>query len=134
MKRVLFAALVITALLLSLAGPVAAAPTADNPGKGPPEISKAVFVHYPQGKAWETGDENGGGKLWYKYTGVHWASSDLPVVYLVNLDGVADPDKTAFLEGIQAGFETWEDVDGSYMDFDYIEEAPDLLPGNLDAT
>ena len=36
MKRVLFVFFVVAALLLSLAGTVAAAPPADNPGKGPP--------------------------------------------------------------------------------------------------
>ncbi len=51
MKRAkLLVVLVITALVLSLAGPVAAAP-GENQGKGPPEINKIVFVHYPQGKS-----------------------------------------------------------------------------------
>ena len=67
MKKVLLAAIVIAALLLSLAGTVAAAPPADNPGKGPPELDKIVFVHYPKAKGGIPGppkdkEENGGGK------------------------------------------------------------------------
>jgi len=123
----LFAISVIVALLLSLAVPVAAAPPADNPGKGPPEINKIVFVHYPKGVPAKGGipsppkdkEGNGGGKQWYKYSGIHWASSDLPVECLVNLDGVAESDKTAFLGGIEAAFQTWEDEPNSYMDFQY---------------
>lgn len=138
--RLLVVGAVIFALILSLGGAVAAAPAADNPGKGPPEISKAVFVHYPQGKAWgpggnpnKGGDENGREKLWYKYAGVHWASSDLPVAYLVNLNGVADPDdKPAFLGGIQAGFEIWDSASTSYQVDDY-PRLTDLEPGNLEA-
>jgi len=134
MKRVLFAALVITALLLSLAGTVAAAPAADNPGKGPPEISKAVFVHYPQGKAWgpggnpnKGGDENGEEKLWYKYSGIHWAST--PVEYYVT---DANNLSAGFLSGIQAAFTTWDTASDPYA-VSYLE-ATALLPGNLEAT
>jgi len=116
MKRVLLVALVIVALLLSLAGTVAAAPPADNPGKGPPDFDKVVFVHYPKGEA--------PGNAWglarrvpkegeYKYTGYHWADTSIPVPYLVNLGGMDD----AFLAGVQAAFQTWEDDPLSYMDF-----------------
>ena len=135
----LLVVLVITALVLSLALPVAAAPPADNPGKGPPEIGKIVFVHYPKGMPAKggipgppEGKEENGGKLWYKYSGIHWASSDLPVGYLVNLNGVADPDdKPAFLGGIQAGFETWDSASDPYA-VSYSGPT-DLVPGNSEA-
>lgn len=118
MKRVLLAALVIVALLLSLAGTVVAAPPADNPGKGPPDFDKVVFVHYPKGQA--------PGNAWgltrrvpkegeYKYSGYHWADTSLPVPYLINLSGSSDPG--TFRSGIEAAFQTWEDDPLSYMDF-----------------
>mgnify|MGYP001051190382 CR=1 FL=1 len=117
MKRVLLAALVIVALLLSLAGTVAAAPPADNPGKGPPDFDKVVFVHYPKGQA--------PGNAWglarrvpkegeYKYTGYHWADTSIPVPYLVNLGDMPD----TFLGGVEAAFQTWEADPLSYMDFE----------------
>lgn len=120
MKRAkLLAALVITALLLSLAVPVAAAPPADNPGKGPPDFDKVVFVHYPKGEApgKPPGTPGKGPKEGdYVYDGYHWADTSLPVHYLVNLTGSGDPG--TFLGGIEAAFQTWEEESNSYMDFE----------------
>ena len=121
MKRAkLLAALVITALLLSLAVPVAAAPPADNPGKGPPDFDKIVFVHYPKGEApgKPPGTPGKGPKERdYVYDGYHWADTSLPVHYLVNLTGSGGD--TTFLGGIEAAFQTWEAEPNSYMDFTY---------------
>jgi len=131
MTRVL-AVSVVVALLLSLAAPVAAAPPADNPGKGAPEISKIVFVHYPQGKGWGPGgnpNKGGGGggeKLWYKYSGIHWAS--MPVEYYVtdNLpSGIS-------VGAIQAAFTTWDNASDSYA-VSY-QGTKTLVPGNFEAT
>jgi len=115
----LLAALVITALLLSLAVPVAAAPPADNPGKGPPDFDKVVFVHYPKGEApgKPPGTPGKGPKERdYVYDGYHWADTSLPVHYLVNLIGSGGD--TTFLDGIEAAFQTWEAEPNSYMDFE----------------
>jgi len=123
MKKLIIA-FTVAALLISISGAtVAAAPPADNPGKGPPDLTKVVFVHYPKG-LWAKGgipgppdkppkpDDNGGGKLWYKYSGIHWA--DPTATYLYN--PVNEPSDC--LSAIQAGFNTWENVDG--VDFDFI--------------
>jgi len=111
----LLVVLVITALLLSLAGPVAAAPPADNPGNGPPEFAKVVFIHYREGAAPVKG--SGGEADGYIYSGYHWFDRNIPVHYLVNLAG--NGGDGTFLGGIQAAFQTWEDDPGSYMDFTY---------------
>ncbi len=120
MKRILLAVLVTVVLVLSLAGTVAAAPPADNPGNGPPDFDKIVFVHYPKGEApgkpagtpGKTATEGE-----YKLTKYHWASQ--PVTYLVdNSSGMLSD---TFLAGIQAAFLTWEDDPLSYMDFTYGE-------------
>ena len=116
MKKVFFTAVVITVLLLSLAGTVAAAPPADNPGKGPPEFDKIVFVHYPKGEApGKPPGAPGKAEGEYKLTRYHWADTSIPVHYLVNLGGMSE----TFVAGIQAAFQTWEADEGSYMDFTY---------------
>ena len=118
MKKILLATLVIAALLVSLAGTVVAAPPADNPGKGPPDFDKVVFVHYPKGEApgKPPGTPGKGPKEGdYVYDGYHWADTSLPVHYLVNLTDSGDTG--TFFGGIQAAFQTWEDEPGSYMDF-----------------
>jgi hypothetical protein len=127
----LLAVSVVAALLLSLAAPVAAAPPADNPGKGAPEISKIVFVHYPQGKGWGPGGNSnkGGGngveKLWYKYSGIHWAS--MPVEYYVNTSSLPSG---ISVDAIQDAFTTWDNTSGPYA---VSYQGPtSSLPDNLD--
>jgi hypothetical protein len=113
----------VLALLLASVGSVAAFPS-DNPGKGPPNIGKIVFVHHPKDVPAKggipgspEGKEEKSGKLWYKYSGIHWADSDIAVPYVVNLANSSDDG--SFLSGIQASFQTWEDDSESYMDFNY---------------
>jgi hypothetical protein len=116
MKRVLLTVLVAVVLLLSLAGTVAAAPPADNPGNGPPDFDKIVFVHYPKGEApGKPAGTPGASEGEYKLTKYHWADTSIPVTYLVNLGGMPD----TFLAGVQAAFQTWKDDPLSYMDFTY---------------
>ncbi len=136
MKRV-FIAFMAAVLLLSLSGiAVAAAPPAENPGKGPPDLAKKVFIHYPKDLGAKGGvpgaptkppkPDDGGGKLWYKYSGIHWDS--LFVDYSVNLTGSGD-DGT-FLGGIQAGFGAWTGVTGSGFEFLFAGETtvnPDVI-------
>ncbi|MFC1991055.1 hypothetical protein ACFLU9_02775 [Chloroflexota bacterium] len=124
MKR-LIGAFMAVVLLLSVSGAaVTAAPPSENPGKGPPDLAKAVFVHYPKGLEAKGGipgppdkppkpDDGGGGKLWYKYGGIHW---DAPSAsYLYNTSG--QPGN--YFGAIQAGFEAWEIVEGANFDFVY---------------
>ncbi len=114
MKKVLFMASVIVALVLSLAGTVAAAPPADNPGNGPPDFDKIVFVHYPKGEApGKPAGKPGATEGEYKLIKYHWADTSIPVTHLVNLGGMPEE----FSAGIEAAFQTWEDDPLSYMDF-----------------
>jgi hypothetical protein len=128
----LLAVSVITALLLSLAAPVAAAPTGDNPGKGPPEISRIVFVHYPQGKGWGPGGNpnkgggNGEEKLWYKYSGIHWATPS-SVGYYVNTSSLPSGISA---DAIQDAFTTWDSASDPYA-VSYLGSTTSL-PDNLD--
>lgn len=117
MKRVLLTVLVAVALVLSLAGTVAAAPPADNPGNGPPDFDKIVFVHYPKGEApaKALGISKAPREGEYLLTKYHWADTSLAVTYLVNLGGMPE----TFVAGIQAAFQTWEADPLSYMDFTY---------------
>ncbi|MEE8373414.1 MAG: hypothetical protein V3R87_06850 [Dehalococcoidia bacterium] len=124
-KYVVSAVLVLALLAVSV-GSVAASP-ADNNGKGPPALSKIVSVHYPKGMEAKGGGKgppgdkggkgDGGGKAWYKYGGVHWADSQIPVSYVVNLAGSGD--NGLFLDGLKASFQAWEDDAQSYIDFEY---------------
>jgi hypothetical protein len=101
-------------------GSVFAASPESNPGKGPGNFEKIVFVHYPQGipaKGGLPGPGKPGGdsdKAWYKYSGYHWADANIPVYYKVGSN--VSPN---FLNGIQAAFQTWELDPNSYIDFEY---------------
>ncbi len=118
MKRVLLTALVAVVLVLGLAGTVAAAPPEDNPGNGPPDFDKIVFVHYPKGEApAKPPAKPAPTEGEYKLTKYHWADTSIPVTYLVNLSGITDPG--TFSSGIEEAFQTWEDDPLSYMDFTY---------------
>ena len=123
MKRILTAFLV-ALLILSITGiTVGAAPPTDKPGKGPPDLTKIVFVHYPKGLEAKGGipgppdkppkDDNGGGKLWYKYSGIHWEGTSADYYY----DPTGQPGN--YLAGIQNGFDIWEDVEGSSFVFNF---------------
>jgi hypothetical protein len=103
---------VIMALTLGLVGSVTASPAADS---GPPVLNKITFVHgadeaaakhSPPAKPAKSTKE------WYKYGGIHWADSDIPVHYRVN-GGNND-----WLVGLQASFDTWQADDASYIEFE----------------
>jgi hypothetical protein len=126
LKR-LITSFVVAVLILSLSGiSIAAAPPTETPGKGPPELTKTVFVHFPKGLEAKGGipgppdkepkpdDGNGGGgggKLWYEYNGIHW---DTPYAdFLYNPTGAPGN----YLDAIQEGFDTWTAVEGSNFTF-----------------
>ena len=113
-------------LLLSLSGiAVAAAPPIENPGKGPPDLTKVVFVHYPKGLEAkgglpgppdtppkpDDGNGGGGGKLWYKYSGIHWETPYASFLY--NPAGAPGD----YLGAIQLGFDVWTAEGGSSFTF-----------------
>lgn len=122
----LFVLLFLTAILFISALPVAAAPPADNPGKGPPELDRVVFIHYGKdfapGKPSGTpgkgpGNKDKGNDL-YSYSGIHWVDSDIipdGVPYYYN--PANEPGN--FSSAIQASFQTWENDPESYIDFWY---------------
>lgn len=124
MKKVLFAALVITALLVSLTGAVAAAPPADNLGKG---IEKTVLIHYkaPGKPPGTPGNGPGGGdkepkeEQGYKLFrgGIKWADGDTPVDYLINIGSIPtdliNPGGISPVDEIIAAFEAWDDATSS---------------------
>jgi len=103
---------VVLALTFGLVSSAVAAPIGGN---GPPVLNKITFVHY----AGVSADKDGSparpansGKALYKYSGIHWADSRIPVHYVV--DGGGD---SAFLRGLQASLVTWEADEQSYISF-----------------
>jgi hypothetical protein len=116
---------VVAVLILSLSGiSIAAAPPTETPEKGPPELNKAVFVHYPKGLEAKGGipgppdkpqkpddGDGGGGKLWYKNSGIHWVTPYASFLY--NPTG----SEGDFLSAIQEGFDAWTAVEGSNFTF-----------------
>ena len=116
--------LVVLSLLFASAGGVLASPPSDNPGKNPASFEKTVFVHYPKGEPAKggvpgaPGSGSGSDKAPYKYSGIHWADSAIPVTYKVNSSVTG-----SFLGGIQGAFQTWEDDPDSYIDFEYDSSA-----------
>jgi hypothetical protein len=104
-----------------LAVPVLAAGPGDNPGNGPPTLDRVIFINYPRdfaAKGSPGGKPTDTAKEFYKYSGYHWNTSDVPVVnYYVNLNGSGGGD--SFLTGIENSFQVWEN--NSSIDFYYVD-------------
>lgn len=119
-RRALIIFSILAIISLPLAGTVIAA---DNgQGKGPPVLDRVVFVHYPKdipakggtpGKPPPDGGDTT--KEWYKYSGIHWNTTEIPVTYKVNISDYSN----TFLGGVNAAFQIWEDDDQSSIDFTY---------------
>ena len=65
-------------------------------------VEKKVFIHRAKGGKPGKPDKPGGAedKLWYSYSGVHWADDKFPITYIVDYDltyGI-----------IVLSFETWD--------------------------
>lgn len=119
--------LLILSLLVVSVSSAFAAPPDDRPGKDPANFDKLVFIHYPKeipakggtpgppdGKGGgDKGDKEDGGKAWYKYSGIHWEDSALPVLFKLSTSN------SDWLEAINDSFQTWEDDPDSYIDFEY---------------
>ena len=119
--------LLILSLLVVSGSSAFGAPPDDRPGKDPANFDKRVFIHYPKeipakggtpgppdGKGGgDKGDKEDGGKAWYKYNGIHWEDSALPVLFKLSNDD------SAWLAAIENSFQTWENDPDSYVDFEY---------------
>ena len=117
---------VILALTFGLVSSALAAPAADS---GPPVSNKIAFVHgadeaaakhAPPAKPAKSAKE------WYKYSGIHWADSDIPVRYRVNGGG-----NDEWLTGLQAAFAAWEADDASYIEFDRTDVSWTGVPSSF---
>ena len=130
MKRVLLAGLVIAALLLSLVETVAAAPPADNPGKGPPELERIDFIHYVKdfapGKPLGTPGKGPGGGNGDEDPIDHYKLSKLilteTATYYIDASD-SEVNSSDAIGAITAAFEAWDDVTVAFDDsgglFDY---------------
>ena len=133
MKRVLFAALVITALLLSLVGTVAAAPPADNPGKGPPELERIDFIHYAKdfapGKPEGTPGKGPGGGNGDEDPIDYYKLSKLILTetaeYYVNPSGSGIAIASDVVDAVSSGFEAWDAVTSTELFSDTVEITSD---------
>ena len=142
MKKVkLITGLISIVLILSLATPVFAGPPPDNPGKGPPEVGKMVFIHYKKGAAPvkpEGKPEKGpkGKDEPYSYSGIHWMDLFTPVTvdYLISYIGQRGNGVTLLdtKDGVTAAFKTWEDDPRSSIVFNWAgwtDSLPDTYDG-----
>jgi hypothetical protein len=127
MRRVLLVALVIGALLVCLVGTWAVASPSNNQGENPPGFAKVVFVIYAEDVApanslrpsSAVADVVGSEADGYIYSGYHWSNAKIPVHYIVNPKLGRSKVSSAYVEGIKAAFQTWENDSGSYIDFTY---------------
>jgi len=134
-RRVTVSLAVATILVLAAAGFVTAAPP-DGATKGPPTMGKVVSIHYPRGFEARGGAPGapdkpdkpaGNEKVWYKYSGIHWAVPD--VDYVVNLTGSGD-DGT-FMGGVDAAFRQWDDVSAiSFTNIGTLTGVPSSFVGD----
>jgi hypothetical protein len=116
---------VILALTLGLVSSAAAAP-ADS---GPPVLNKIAFVDYADqapGTQVALAKPANTGKTWYKYSGIHWDASAIPVSYVVNGSGNSD-----FLAGLKASFATWEADELSYISFECTDDSWTSVPSSF---
>jgi hypothetical protein len=131
-KRLLVCGLLLI-LILVLSGVAVAVASSDNPGKGSPDLSKIVFIHYPKGAMAEGGSLGvpgdganastfKGEKDWYKYSGIHWDNtSAAPVV-----PWVLEESDSGYIGAIEDAFSTW----AAEANITFVE-ADDDVPRNF---
>ena len=121
---------VVLVLNLGLVGSVVAAQEADS---GPPDLNRIAFVNCADQAPASTAapakpaKPAKPGKEWYKYSGIHWDDSMIPVPYVV--DGGGDSD---FLAGLRVSFATWEADDQSYISFVCQDDSWTGVPSSFD--
>ena len=118
---------VILALTLGLVSSAVAAPAADS---GSPVLNKITFVHRTDQAAATViaaAKPANTGKTWYKYSGIHWDDSRIPVNYVVD-----DSDNDTWLAGLQASFAAWEADNQSYIIFVCTDNTWTGIPSSFD--
>jgi len=114
--------LICFALIIIISIPVISIAFAGKPDKGP--IEKKIFIHRAKpDKPVKPPKPDGGDKEWYKYSGIHWASTDLPVTYVIHTEldsGV-----------IMTSFETWDDETSTEL---FTGGSGEVTAGFLDDT
>ncbi len=115
--------LICIALILGAFIPAISIAFAGKPDKGP--IEKKVFIHRVKpDNPGKPPKPEGRGKEWYKYSGIHWASTDLPVTYVVDYDLDTDV--------IVTSFETWDSETSTELFF--VGTLGEVTAGFLDDT
>jgi len=115
--------LICFALIVAISIPTISIVFAGKPDKGP--IEKKVFIHRVKpDKPDKPPKPSGRGKEWYKYSGIHWVSGDLPVIYVVD-DGLD-------FGVIVKSFETWDDETSTELFFEGVQG--EVTAGFLDDT
>jgi len=115
--------LICIALILGAFVPTISIAFAGRPDKGP--IEKKIFIHRVKpDKPDKPPKPEGRGKEWYKYSGIHWASTELPVTYVVD-DGLD-------LGVIVTSFETWDSETSTELFFEGVPG--EVTAGFLDDT
>lgn len=100
------------ALTLGLASTAVAAPAASD---GPATVGNVALVQFAgeyQARDAAPARPAKSERPLYKYSGLHWADSRIPVPYVVN-----DRDTNGYLQGLQDSFATWEADEQSYISF-----------------
>jgi len=115
--------LICIALIIVISIPVISIAFAGKPDKDP--IEKKIFIHRVKpDKPDKPSKPEGRGKEWYKYSGIHWASNELPVTYVVD-DGLD-------FGVIETSFEIWDDETVTEIFFEGL--SGDVTAGFLDDT
>jgi len=104
--------LICIVLIIIISVPIISIAFAGKPDKGP--IEKKVFIHrIKPDNPGKPPKPDGRGKEWYKYSGIHWASTNLPVTYIVDTEldyGI-----------IETSFETWDDEISTVLLFEGVQ-------------
>lgn len=107
---------VILALTFGVVSSAVAAPAGAD---GLPVLNKITFVHYSdQAAARDAAPAKpaNSGKPLYKYSGIHWDDSSIPVKYEIDSSDGSSFNQS-FRYGLEASFNTWQADGGSYIRF-----------------
>lgn len=109
--RLIVALCAVLVLTVGLGGAAVAAPSGNG---SDPVLNRITFLHQADEAAAQASPVKPAkpAKEWYKYSGIHWDDSAIPVHYVIG-----GTDNSDFVAGIVASFETWEADGLSYIEF-----------------